>query len=103
MACQQSQSCRLVWGSLSTIRLAAALVRVRTFLYVFPLYFFFFVKAHRAWQTVPYSLHSSFQEMSEFVRLLRPCEIFPVVPDKHADLHTHFRHFLNPVPRFSYL
>ncbi|XP_038676248.1 5' exonuclease Apollo isoform X1 [Scyliorhinus canicula] len=49
---------------------------------------------HRDVHVVPYSDHSSFQELQEFVARLKPCTIIPVVKNKACEVY--FYQYLSP-------
>ncbi|XP_078402894.1 5' exonuclease Apollo isoform X2 [Cetorhinus maximus] len=49
---------------------------------------------HRDVHVVPYSDHSSFQELQEFVARLKPCTIIPVVKNKACEAY--FYQYLSP-------
>ncbi|XP_048409466.1 5' exonuclease Apollo isoform X3 [Stegostoma tigrinum] len=50
---------------------------------------------HRDVHVIPYSDHSSFQELQEFVARLKPCTIIPVVKTKACEAY--FCQYLSPV------
>uniref|UniRef100_UPI00398F2AD7 5' exonuclease Apollo isoform X1 n=2 Tax=Pristiophorus japonicus TaxID=55135 RepID=UPI00398F2AD7 len=50
---------------------------------------------HRDIHVVPYSDHSSFQELQEFVARLKPCAIIPVVKSKACEAY--FCQYLSPI------
>ncbi|XP_067913754.1 5' exonuclease Apollo isoform X2 [Heterodontus francisci] len=50
---------------------------------------------HRDVHVVPYSDHSSFQELQEFVARLKPCAIIPVVKSKACEVY--FCQYLSPI------
>jgi hypothetical protein len=49
-------------------------------------------------QYVPFSLHSSFAELREFVAAVRPRRLYSAVRGRHADLQRYFSALLDPSP-----
>ncbi|XP_043932802.1 5' exonuclease Apollo isoform X2 [Protopterus annectens] len=49
---------------------------------------------HKGIHVVPYSDHSSFQELEEFVACLRPCSIVPIVKNRACEIY--FQKYLTP-------
>ncbi|XP_038018616.1 5' exonuclease Apollo [Motacilla alba alba] len=46
---------------------------------------------------IPYSDHSSFEELREFVKWLRPCSVIPIVKDDMCQVY--FQEYLSPAPQ----